>query len=72
MAALIYEKKNRVAYLTLNRPESMNAINSELRQALNEAWNDREARRPLDDLSNRDESDQYGDVLNTRAAGDHE
>ncbi len=40
MAALIYEKKNRVAYLTLNRPESMNAINSELRQALNEAWND--------------------------------
>jgi enoyl-CoA hydratase/carnithine racemase len=40
MAALIYEKKNRVAYLTLNRPESMNAINSELREALTEAWND--------------------------------
>lgn len=40
MAVLIYEKKNRVAYLTLNRPESMNAINGELREALTEAWND--------------------------------
>ncbi len=40
MAVLIYEKRNRVAYLTLNRPESMNAINGELREALTEAWND--------------------------------
>src|SRR3990172_3501202 len=40
MPVLIYEKKNRIAYLTLNRPESMNAINGELREALTEAWND--------------------------------
>ncbi|MDP6561050.1 MAG: enoyl-CoA hydratase-related protein [Candidatus Binatia bacterium] len=40
MSVLIYEKKDRVAYLTLNRPESMNAISRELRGALNGAWND--------------------------------
>lgn len=40
MPVLNYEKRNRVAYLTLNRPESMNAINSELREALTEAWKD--------------------------------
>jgi enoyl-CoA hydratase/carnithine racemase len=40
MAVLIYEKKSRVAYLTLNRPESRNAVNRELSRALDEAWSD--------------------------------
>ncbi|HWP57802.1 MAG TPA: enoyl-CoA hydratase-related protein [Candidatus Acidoferrales bacterium] len=40
MAVLLYEKKDRIAYLTLNRPEALNAINSELRDALLQAWKD--------------------------------
>jgi enoyl-CoA hydratase/carnithine racemase len=37
---LLYEKKfdGKVAIITLNRPEAMNAINGELGQALGEAW----------------------------------
>jgi enoyl-CoA hydratase/carnithine racemase len=40
MAALIYEKKERIAYITLNRPEAMNAINAEMREQLAAAWED--------------------------------
>lgn len=32
-----YEKRNRKAYLTLNRPDQMNALNTALRTAINEA-----------------------------------
>jgi E-phenylitaconyl-CoA hydratase len=40
MSALIYEKKGRTAYITLNRPEVLNAMNSEMWGALLKAWVD--------------------------------
>ncbi len=38
MPVLLYEKKNRIAYITLNRPEAMNSLNSEMWNALTDAW----------------------------------
>lgn len=38
MPAVIYEKKGHTAYITLNRPEVMNAINIEAAQGLADAW----------------------------------
>jgi E-phenylitaconyl-CoA hydratase len=37
---LIYEKRDHVAYVTLNRPEAMNAFDPSLSHALSEAWVD--------------------------------
>jgi len=37
---IIYEKRNRVAYITINRPEARNAIDAETGQALSQAWQD--------------------------------
>ena len=40
MAGHIYEKKGKVAYVTLNRPEKMNALNTELIHELSRTWVD--------------------------------
>lgn len=44
---LIYEKRNRIAYLTLNRPEARNAVDPELVVALAAAWEDYKADESL-------------------------
>jgi len=38
--ALIYEKKNRIAYITLNRPEAQNAFDPETVIEIIDAWKD--------------------------------
>ena len=40
MPQVIFEKKDRIAYLTINRPEKMNALNAEVVNGLNSAWHD--------------------------------
>jgi enoyl-CoA hydratase/carnithine racemase len=40
VSKLLYEKRDRIAYLTLNRPEARNAIDPELHQLLWDAWED--------------------------------
>jgi len=37
MSYVIYEKKNHIAYITLNRPDRLNALGTELSQQLREA-----------------------------------
>ena len=37
---LIYEVKDRIAYITINRPEVMNAMDPDVYQALSKAWVD--------------------------------
>jgi len=37
---ILYEKRGRIAYVTLNRPEVMNAINPPLHAELTHAWSD--------------------------------
>lgn len=38
MSSLIFEKKGKIAILTLNRPEAMNSMDPELQQNLADAW----------------------------------
>ncbi|MCY1275703.1 Short-chain-enoyl-CoA hydratase [compost metagenome] len=43
MSVVIYEKRGKIAYITLNRPEHMNAINEEMHLKLWEVWQDFDA-----------------------------
>lgn len=38
MSAVVTEARNRILYVTLNRPEAKNAINKEVHLALCDAW----------------------------------
>ena len=40
MSAALYEKRGRIAYITLNRPEAMNAINEEMHELLKSYWHE--------------------------------
>ncbi len=37
---VLYEKRDRIAYVTLNRPEAMNALNSQVSSRLHDIWVD--------------------------------
>jgi enoyl-CoA hydratase/carnithine racemase len=40
MSKVIYEKRDRIAYVTINRPEAKNAIDPDVHRLLWEAWED--------------------------------
>ena len=40
MAKVLYEKRNKIGYITLNRPESLNALDDELNDELWATWRD--------------------------------
>src|SRR6266540_1864237 len=40
MSKLLYEKRDRIAYLTINRPEARNAVDPDVHRLMIEAWTD--------------------------------
>jgi len=48
MAKVVYEKRNKIGYVTLNRPEALNALDDELNDALWDVWADFSADNSVD------------------------
>ena len=48
MGKAIYEKKNRIAYVTLNRPDALNALDDEMNDDLWVIWRDFNDDRSVD------------------------
>ena len=40
---VLYEKRDRIAYVTINRPEARNAVSPEVHRAMIAAWADRKS-----------------------------
>ncbi len=40
MAKVLYEKRNKIGYVTLNRPDALNALDDELNNELWQVWDD--------------------------------
>ena len=40
MSVVLFEKRNKIAYVTINRPEKRNSLTSEVRRKLAEAWHE--------------------------------
>lgn len=38
MGSVLFDKRNRIGYITLNRPEALNALNDEINDALWDVW----------------------------------
>ena len=48
MSSVLFEKRNRIGYVTLNRPEARNALNDELNDELWDVWAEFDADDELD------------------------
>ena len=48
MGSVLFEKRNRIGYITLNRPEALHALNDELNDALWDVWAEFNADNALD------------------------
>lgn len=48
MARVVFEKRDRIGYLTLNRPDRLNALDDELNDALWDVWADFHADESVD------------------------
>lgn len=48
MGSVLFEKRNRIGYITLNRPQALNALDDELNDELWDIWSEFDKDRKLD------------------------